>query len=80
MEERITDLVECLTQIEGDVSLPRPIKLKIRNAIIALGEDKEFKTRANKALRELDEVSDNPTLPSYLRPQIWNVVSMLEGF
>lgn len=80
MEDRIASLVECLAQVEGDVSLPKNIKQKIRNAITALGEDREFKTRANKALRELDEVSDNPSLPSYLRPQIWNIVSMLEGF
>ncbi len=80
MDERITDLVVCLTQIEEDVSIPKNIKLKIRNAITALEEDKDFKIKANKALQELDEIFDNPNVPSYIRPQIWNVVSMLESF
>ena len=79
MEDNIADLVECLAQIGGDISLPKDIKQKIRNAIAALGEGCELKVMANKALRELDDVSDNPNLPSYLRPQIWNVVSVLEG-
>lgn len=80
MENKIAGIVECLAQVEDDMSLPKDIKLKIRNAIVALGEGREFKIMANKALRELDDVSDNPNLPSYLRPQIWNVVSVLEGF
>ncbi len=79
MDDRVLDLIECLTQIEEDVSLPRNIKEKIRKAIDALGGDKELKIRANKALRELDDVSDSSNLPSYVRPQIWNVVSMLES-
>lgn len=79
MDSKILDLIECLTQIEEDVSLPRNIKEKIRKAIDALGGDKELKIRANKALQELDDVSDSSNLPSYVRPQIWNVVSMLES-
>lgn len=79
MEDKVADLIGCLTQIEDDAALPRNIKQKIRNAINALGEEKEFKIKANKALRELDDVSDSPNVPSYIRPQIWNVVSMLES-
>lgn len=79
MDGKILDLIECLTQIEEDVSLPRNIKEKIHKAIDALRGDKEFKIRANKALQELDDVSDSSNLPPYVRPQIWNVVSMLES-
>ncbi|MFH0752020.1 MAG: UPF0147 family protein [archaeon] len=79
MEERILDLIEHLTQIEEDTAVPRNIREKIRKAIAALEEEKEFKIKANKALQELDDISDNPNVPSYIRPQIWNVVSMLES-
>ncbi len=80
MDPKIADMIECLVQIEEDVSLPRNIKVKIHNAITALGEQRELKICANKALQELDEVSNSPNLPSDIRPQIWNVVSMLESF
>ena len=41
-------------------------------------EDVEDCLRANKALQELDDLSEDPNVPSYLRPQIWNIVSQLE--
>jgi len=80
MEDRIIDLIECLSQIETDDSVPKNIREKIRSAMNALGGEKDFKIRANQALQELDDISDDPNVPSYVRPQIWNVVSMLEGF
>ncbi len=79
MDDKTVDLIECLVQIEEDISIPRNVKEKVRKAIDALGEDKEFKIRANKALQELDDIYVSPNLPSYIRPQIWNVVSMLES-
>ena len=79
MENKIAELIECLAQIEEDTSLPKNIKLKIRCAITALEEETEFKNRANKAIRELEDISENQNVPSYVRPQIWNVLSMLEG-
>lgn len=79
-ETYILELVEALAQIECDECLPKNIKLKIQNAIGALNQgDKEAKIKANKALQELDDISDDPNIPAYIRPQIWNVVSMLEG-
>jgi len=72
-------LIEQLTEILEDDSIPRNIKGKIENAVNALNEkDKEDGFKANKALQELDEISDDPNIPSYLRPQIWNIVSKLE--
>lgn len=81
MSEDIMVLVETLSQIEQDDSVPKNVKLKLKNAMVALqGPDKDNKIKANRALQELDDVSDDPNIPSYVRPQIWNVVSMLEGF
>ncbi|MCG2719561.1 MAG: UPF0147 family protein [Nanoarchaeota archaeon] len=36
--------------------------------------------KSNKALQELDNLSNDPNVPSYVLPQIWNIVSLLEGF
>lgn len=81
MAEDILVLVETLSQIEQDDSVPKNVKLKLKSAMVALqGPDKDNKIKANRALQELDDVSDDPNIPSYVRPQIWNVVSMLEGF
>jgi len=76
--EKIASMVECLQQIGEDSCVPKTVKMRLHNAILALQQHGDIKLNANKALQELDEISDEPNMPAYLRPQIWNVVSMLE--
>ena len=79
-EQCISDLIEHLMQIEEDDFIPKNIRLSLRQAINALNEqDIDPRIKANKALQELDDISNDPNLPSYVRPQIWNVVSLLES-
>ncbi|HII14955.1 MAG TPA: hypothetical protein HA362_01465 [Nanoarchaeota archaeon] len=81
MSDELLELVETLSQIEQEELVPKNVRLKLQSAMTALQENgKDDKIKANKALQALDEVSDDPNIPPYLRPQIWNVVSMLEGF
>ncbi|MDP2909326.1 MAG: UPF0147 family protein [Nanoarchaeota archaeon] len=80
MSEAITDVVELLGQIENDSSVPKNIRLKIRNAINVLEEEgKTTAVKANKAVEELDFVSNDSNLPVYTRTQIWHIVSLLES-
>ena len=73
-------LIEELTMILEDNAIPKNIRLKVTTAIATLqDEGKECSIRANKALQELDDISDDPNIPSYIRPQIWNIVSQLEA-
>lgn len=74
------ELIEELLAIIEDDTIPKNIKIKIESAIAALQEEKiEQSLRANKALQELDDLSDDPNIPSYIRPQLWNIVSQLES-
>ena len=73
------ELIEELIMILEDDSIPKNVKLKIESAIAALQqEDIETSIRANKALQQLDDLSDDPNIPSYIRPQLWNILSQLE--
>jgi uncharacterized protein len=73
------ELIEELTFIMDDDTVPRNIKDRVEVAISALKEDGvEDNLRANKALQALDDLSESPNIPSYIRPQIWNIVSQLE--
>lgn len=74
------ELIEELRMIIEDDTIPKNVKLKIESAIAALQEESiEESLRANKALQELDDLSDDPNIPSYIRPQLWNIVSQLEA-
>jgi len=68
-----------LNQIESDFTVPKNIRIKIKNAIVTLGEEnKALAVKANKAIEELDSISDDSNLPVYTRTQIWHIVSLLE--
>lgn len=75
------EILESLSQIEQDSTVPKNVRFKIKAAIDALQQEKEIALdlRINKALQELDDLSDNPNIPVYTRTQIWNVVSLLES-
>lgn len=75
------DIISNLRIIEEDNTVPKNVRSKIKSAISALEDPngKETKVKIDKALQELDDLSDDPNLPSYTRTQIWNVVSTLES-
>lgn len=76
---KLTDeTIENLQELENDINIPKNIKIKIKNIINMLKEDTELSIKINKALNELDEISNEPNLEAYTRTQIWNVVSILE--
>ena len=78
MNKEVKEVVVILEELENDTGIPRNVKEKIKNTIRALKEDVDLKISVNKALHELDEISDDPNLQSYTRTQIWNIVSLLE--
>lgn len=76
---KLTDeTIENLQELENDSNIAKNIKIKIKNIINMLKEDTELSIKINKALNELDEISNEPNLEAYTRTQIWNVVSILE--
>ncbi len=80
MQAKLNEVIELLMQIEEDNTLPKNIRVKIRSTIVDLrDEEKVPAIRANKAIEELESVSDDGNTPTYTRTLIWNVVSLLES-
>ncbi len=79
-DETIKQVIETLTQMREDASVPKNVRLKIENAIQALkDETKNIKVKIDKSLQELDNLDEDPNIPVYTRTQIWNMVSLLES-
>lgn len=78
MIPEIEEIIEIVEDICNDSGVPKNVKSKLQSTIVALKEDIEVSIRINKALHELDEISDDTNLQAYTRTQIWNVVSLLE--
>lgn len=77
-EKAIKEVIENLTQLQEDNTIPKNVRSKINDAILALKEDKAIPVKVNKTLQELEEISENPNVPQYTRTQLWNIVSSLE--
>lgn len=79
-ETEFKNIIDGLTIIEQDISVPRNIRAKIKSAMDILNlPQQDMSLKIDKSLDELGEVADDPTVPSYTRMQIWSVVSMLEN-
>ena len=78
-EEKINSAVGALEELKNDGTVPKNIKNKIETIISSLKDNKEVSIRINKALNELDEISDNNNIQPYTRTQIWNIASLLES-
>ena len=78
--DQIRDIVDAIEELLEDNTVPKNVKKKLELISVALKEDGEdISIRINKALSELDELSDDTNLESFTRTQIWNIASMLES-
>lgn len=77
---QIQEVMELLNLIEQDKTVPKNVRIKVKDVIVSLSESngKSEEVKVNKAIQQLDDLSDEPNLPPYTRTQIWNVVSTLE--
>ena len=81
MPEQISEVdavINHLSEIHEDTTVPRNVRLQIQNAVGTLKEEAELLIKVNKVLNELDEIARDTNLQSYTRIQIWNVMSVLE--
>lgn len=76
--ERLQQIINALTELSGDNTVPRNVKNQLARAIAVLNSDEEHRIKVSKALEELDEVIDDPNMQPYTRTQLWNIVSLLE--
>lgn len=78
IQDNLGGIIEALEELKTDNTVQKNIKIKISEVIEILSEEGELSIRINKALDELDQISNDNNLHSYTRTQVWNIVSMLE--
>ena len=79
-KETMTEAVETLDQISNSPSTPKTIKKSITDLINDLNhEEYSLSVRAANAISVLDDITQDPNMPSYVRTQLWQAVSKLEG-
>jgi uncharacterized protein (UPF0147 family) len=72
--------VQTLTQIAANHTTPKNIKKTLTDLIASLKNDSEtMSVRAANAISQLDDITQDPNMPSYVRVTLWQAVSTLEN-
>ena len=78
--EFLNNALSTLNQIATNPSTPRNIRKNIADLIEGLKSDEySVSVRAANTISLLDDVTQDPNLPSYVRTSLWQAVSTLES-
>ena len=79
-KESMKEAIETLEQITASNSTPKTIKKSITDLISDLNNPEySLSVRAANTISLLDDVTQDPNMPSYVRTQLWQAVSKLES-
>ena len=79
-KESMKEAIETLNQIASNNSTPKTIKKSIIDLVGDLSKEEDSSSvRAANTISLLDDVTQDPNMPSYVRTQLWQAVSKLES-
>ena len=79
-KELLDKAIGILLSVSDNPSTPRNIRKLIKDSIDALKDDSlSVGVRAANAISMLEDVSQDPNIPSFSRVTIWSAVSSLES-
>ena len=79
-KEALKESMQTLEQIVSSNSTPKTIKKSVTDLINTLkGEEDSISVRAANAISMLDDITQDPNIPSYVRVTLWQAVSKLES-
>ena len=77
-KESMKGAIETLEQITSSNSTPKTVKKSLTDLIIELKKQEySLSVRAANTISLLDDVTQDPNMPSYVRTQLWQAVSKL---
>ena len=78
--EFLNNSLSTLNQIATNPSTPKNIRKNIADIVEQLKSDEySFSVRAANTISLLDDITQDPNLPSYVRTSLWQAVSTLES-
>ncbi|MFZ1076957.1 MAG: UPF0147 family protein [Nitrosotalea sp.] len=78
-DETLNAAIITLEDITTNPSTPKNIKKNLSDLVIELKKQEySVSVRASNAISVLDEITQDPNMPSYVRVTLWQAVSTLE--
>ena len=78
--EFLNNALSTMNQLATNPSTPKNIRKNVADIVEQLKSDEySISVRAVNTISLLDDVTQNPNLPSYVRTSLWQAVSTLES-
>ena len=77
--ERIKAISQMLDELTDDMSVPRNIRRGAGDAKEILASDESLDVKVASAISRLDELLNDPNIPTHGRTAIWSIMSGLES-
>jgi uncharacterized protein (UPF0147 family) len=79
-EERLAKAMDILNGVADNSTTPRNIRKTVKDIATSLQDPElSISVRAANAISTLDDLSQDPNMPSYVRVILWQAVSILES-
>ena len=79
-KQAMESALQTLNQLATSHSTPKNFKKTISDLIIELEtEEYSISVRAANAISTLDDITQDPNVPSFVRTTLWQAVSVLES-
>lgn len=79
-KEALKDAIQILEQIATNNATPKTIKKSTIEMVNSLKNDEDsMSVRAANATSMLDDITQDPNMPSFVRVSLWQTVSKLES-
>jgi len=79
-KQAMKEAIDTLNLIVSTNSTPKTVKKSVTDLVTDLvKEEYSLSVRAANTISLLDDVTEDPNMPSYVRTQLWQAVSKLES-
>jgi len=79
-QEFLQNAMDTLNQVAANLSTPKNIRKSIQDLANDLkSEELSMSVRASNTISVLDDITQDPNMPSYVRVTLWQAVSTLEN-
>jgi hypothetical protein len=79
-KQAMESAIQTLNQLATSHSTPKNFKKTISDLITELQTDEySMSVRAANAISSLDDITQDPNVPSFVRTALWQAVSVLES-
>jgi len=79
-KQAMESAIQTLNQLATSHSTPKNFKKTISDLIVELQTDEySMSVRAANAISSLDDITQDPNVPSFVRTTLWQAVSVLES-